>query len=162
MQPAFGIVVAGDAGAAVAATTTGGFFNAPDFNEIEKMDQRLTALEGKLMTSIGGYTSFQADFKVMQGNFTQLSNRVGDMERDVQKLAATVADIKRQQESFQTAELSRESRYANLERQLQRLDNRLRAHGQNAAMHSQDETNHYGVEGFRANDQPREFMGSRR
>ena len=161
-QPAFGVAsVSVGGGGNHRSAATGAFFQAADFNEWEGLDQRLTKLEGQLNGTLGGYASFQQDFKLQQTNFTQLVNRVGDLERLVQQLNATIADVKRQQESFQTAELGRESRYQNLERQLNRIDDRMRAHAQNQVMHSHDDgSNHYGVEGFRANDQPREFMGA--
>ena len=48
----------------------------------------------------------------------------------MQELNGAIADVKRQQSSFETAELGRETRYQNLERQLNRLDDRIRAHAQ--------------------------------
>ena len=39
----------------------------------------------------------------------------------------------------------------------------MRAHTQNSTMHSHDDDDHGGgVQGFRANDQPRSFMGAGR
>jgi len=159
--PAFGVAsVAPHAGQRSAAT--GAFFQSADFNEWEKLDQRLTKLEGLLTGTLGGYASFQDEFKALTVNFTALLSRVGDMERRTQQLNATIATVKQQQASFETAELGRESRYQNLERQLNRLDDRIRAHSQNQAMHDHDDDGHYGgAKGFRANDQPREFMGGR-
>ena len=160
--PAFGVASVAPSTGQQRPATTGAFFQAADFNEWEGLDQRLTKLEGQLNGTLGGYASFQTEFKTHVTNFTALLARVGDIERQMQQLNATVADVKRQQASFETAELGRESRYQNLERQLNRIDDRLRAHSQNQTMHSHDDDGHYGgVKGFRANDQPREFMGAR-
>ena len=138
---------------------TGAFFQSADFNEWEKLDQRLTKLEGQLTGTLGGYASFQAEFKTLTVNFTALLSRVGDIERQVQQLNATIADVKRQQSSFETAELGRETRYQNLERQLNRLDDRIRAHETHASMHAHDDHDDWKPQGFQANDQPKSFMG---
>ena len=148
----------------MASAATGGFFQTADFNEWEGLDQRLTKLEGQITGTLGGYSSFQQEFKGMSASFAALVSRVGELERQIQQQAASINDVKRQQESFATAELGRETRYQNLERVITRMDDRMRAHSQNAALHSHDDEprSSSGVRGFRANDQPREFMGSGR
>lgn len=143
------------------AAPTGAFFQAADFNEWEGLDQRLTKLEGQLSGTMGGYKTFQQEFQVLSGNFAQLLTRVGDIERQVQQMSANVDQVKRQQSSFETAEMGRETRYQNLERQLSRMDDRIRAHSQNDSLHSHDDGgSSYQPQGFQANDQPRSFMGS--
>lgn len=161
--PAFGTASAGVATGPSRPAATGAFFQTADFTEWEKLEQRLTKLEGQISGTAGGYASFQAEFKVMTSNFATLMSRVGEVERMVQQVSASVNNVKQQQESFQTAELGRETRYQNLERQLSRMDGRMRAHSQNSAMHSHEDDSGGGggVRGFRANDQPREFMGGR-
>lgn len=161
--PAFGTASAGVATGPSRPAATGAFFQTADFTEWEKLEQRLTKLEGQISGTAGGYASFQAEFKVMTSNFATLMSRVGEVERMVQQVSASVNNVKQQQESFQTAELGRETRYQNLERQLSRMDGRMRAHSQNSAMHSHEDDGGGGggVRGFRANDQPREFMGGR-
>lgn len=155
-RPAFGVAsVPGGA-------ATGAFFQAADFNEWEKIDQRLTKLEGQLNGTLGGYASFQEEFKTLTVNFTALLSRVGDIERQMQQLSATITDVKRQQSSFETAELGRETRYQNLERQLNRLDDRIRAHENHSSMHSHDDHDDWKPQGFQANDQPKSFMGGSR
>lgn len=160
---AFGTASVGVATGLPQPAATGAFFQTADFTEWEKLEQRLTKLEGEISGTAGGYASFQAEFRVMTTNFTALLSRVGDIERQVQQMGATINSVKAQQQSFQTAELGRETRYQNLERQLNRIDNRMRAHTQNSTMHSHDDDDHGGgVQGFRANDQPRSFMGTGR
>ena len=55
--------------------------------------------------------------------------------------------------------LGRETRYQNLERQLNRLDDRIRAHETHASMHAHDGPRRLEPQGFQANDQPKSFMG---
>ncbi len=160
--PAFGVASVPGAAPPHAAAATGAFFQAADFNEWEGHDQRIAKLEAQLNGTLGGYASFQAEFKTHITNFTALLTRVGDIERQMQALNASVDQIKRQQASFETAELGRETRYQNLERQISRLDDRIRAHAHNQSMHSHDGEGDYKPKGFQANDQPRSFMGSSR
>jgi chromosome segregation ATPase len=150
------------AASAPGGAATGAFFQSADFNEWERLDQRLTKLEGQLNGTLGGYASFQTEFKALTVNFTALLSRVGEIERKAQELNASITDVKRQQASFETSELGRESRYQNLERQLNRLDDRIRAHTNNNSMHAHDDHDDWKPKGFQANDQPKSFMGGGR
>ena len=151
-------VGSGLAGVSLGAAT-GAFCQVPDVKEWEDVDRRLTKIEGELQGKLAGYSSFQTEFKTLTVSFTQLLSRVGDVERKMQALAADVAAVKRTQEMHETTDMGRETRYQNLERMMQRLDGKLRAHAENQAMHAHDDGERWKPKGFQENDQPAEFMG---
>ena len=161
-QQAFGVLSVPTTSPRHAGAATGAFFQAADFNEWEGLDQRLTKLEGQLNGTLGGYASFQTEFKTHVANLAALVARVGELERQVQQMNGIVDQVKRQQASFETAEMGRETRYQNLERQISRLDDRIRAHEHHASMHAHDDHDDWKPQGFQPNDQPKSFMGNGR
>jgi len=137
----------------------GGFSSVPDLNEHEALVSRVAALESQLATSVSGYTTFEASFKAQLVEYTAMTARMGNIERAVTRCTAELKELKGKQERYESAQLGRETRMQQMERMLNRIDDRVR---ELERRFSQMGDGGHGArpKGFQENDQPTRFMGT--
>lgn len=143
----------------VRAAEIGAFVNVPDTKEHEDLVSRVSALEALFGGFQTGYKSFESTFRATTAQLNELNLRCSDTEQKAERLSS---QVKSMLEQTQTADrndrrleglvVSNQNEIARLRRDLNRLMRNMQSQGNG-------DDRDYKPKGFRANDQPAQFMG---
>lgn len=140
----------------------GAFPSVPDISEWQTLEQRVASLEATLKAQTTEHASFKATFQSSLTQITEMLQRLGSLEVKFSTMESQMAELLRNKQFGESAELRRQTKIEILEQLLKDVDERLRQHVNNRAIHVQPESGRFEPKGFQQNDQPRQFMGSGR